>query len=48
MYDKVKLLTKKCTQKIEGSITDKKMKKILFDQEEIAKRWVVYIKELYV
>ena len=45
MYDKVKELTKKCTQKGGGSITDKR--KILFDQEEITKRWVEYIKELY-
>ena len=46
MYNKVKELTKKCTQKGGGSITDKSGK-ILFDQEEIAKRWVEYIKELY-
>ena len=46
MYDKVKELTKKCTQKGGGSITDKNGK-ILFDQKEIAKRWVEYIKELY-
>ena len=46
MYDKVKELTKKHAQKAEGSITDKNGK-ILFDQEEIAKRWVEYIKELY-
>ena len=46
MYDKVKQLTKKCKQKGEGSITDKNGKR-LFDQEEIAKRWVEYIKELY-
>ena len=45
MYDKVKELTKKCTLKGGGSITDKKGK-ILFDQEEIDKRWVEYIKEL--
>ena len=35
MYDKLKQLTKKCTQKGVGSITDKNGK-ILFDQEEIA------------
>ena len=46
MYDKVKQLTKKYTKKGEGSITDKNGK-ILFDQEEIAKRWVEYIEELY-
>ena len=46
MYDKVKELTKKCTLKGGGSITDKNGK-ILFDQEEIDKRWVEYIKELY-
>ena len=46
MYDKVKELTKKCTQKGEVSITDKNGK-ILFDQEEMAKRWVGYIKELH-
>ena len=46
MYDKVKEITKKCTQKGGGSITDKNGK-ILFDQEEIDKRWVEYIKELY-
>ena len=46
MYDKMKELTKKCTQKCGGSITDKNGK-ILFDQEEIAKRWFEYIKELY-
>ena len=46
MYDKVKELTKKCTQKVGGSITDKNGK-ILFDQKEIAKRWVEYINELY-
>ena len=46
MYDKVKQLTKKCTLKGGGSITDKNGK-ILFDQEEIDKRWVEYIKELY-
>ena len=46
MYDKVKELTKKCTQKEGRSITDKNGK-ILFDQEEIAKRWVEYMKELY-
>ena len=46
MYDKVKELTKKCTLKGEGSITDKNGK-ILFDQEEIDKRWVECIKELY-
>ena len=46
MYDKVKQLTKKCTQKGEGSMTDKNGK-ILFYQEEIAKTWVEYIKELY-
>ena len=42
----MKGLTKKCTQKGAGSIIDKNGK-ILFDQEEIAKRWVEYIKELY-
>ena len=36
MYAKVKELTKKCTQKGGGSVTDKNGK-ILFDQEEIAK-----------
>ena len=46
MYDKVKELTKKCTLKGGGSITDKNGK-ILFDQEEIDKSWVEYIKELY-
>ena len=46
MYDKVKELTKKCTLKGGGSILDKNGK-ILFDQEEIDKRWVEYIKELY-
>ena len=46
MYDKVKELTKKCIKKGGGSITDKNGK-ILFDQEEIDKRWVEYIKELY-
>ena len=46
MYDKVKELRKKCIQKDGGSITDKNGK-ILFDQEDIAKRWVEYIKELY-
>ena len=46
MYGKVKELTKKCTLKGGGSITDKNGK-ILFDQEEIDKRWVEYIKELY-
>ena len=46
MYDKVKELNKKCTLKGGGSITDKNGK-ILFDQEEIDKRWVEYIKELY-
>ena len=46
MYDKVRQLKKKCTQKGEGSITDKNGK-MLFDQEEIAMRWVEYIKELY-
>ena len=46
MYGKVKELTKKCTLKGEGSITDKNGK-ILFDKEEIDKRWVEYIKELY-
>ena len=46
MYDKVKKLTKKWTQKGGGSITDKNGK-ILFDQEEIAKRLAEYIKELY-
>ena len=46
MYDKVKELTRKCTLKGGGSITDKNGK-ILFDQEEIDKRWVEYIKELY-
>ena len=45
MYDKVKELTKKCTLKGGGSITDKNGK-ILFDQEETDKRWVEYIKEL--
>ena len=45
MYDKVKELTKKCTQKDGGSITDENGK-MLFDQEEIAKRWFEYIKEL--
>ena len=45
MY-KVKELTKKCTQKCGGSITDKNGK-ILFDQEELSKRWVEYIKQLY-
>ena len=34
MYDKVKELTRKCTLKSGGSITDKNGK-ILFDQEEI-------------
>ena len=43
MYDKVKELTEKCTQKGGRSITDKNGK-ILFDQEEIAKRLVEYIK----
>ena len=46
MYDKVKEQTKKCTLKSGGSITNKKGE-ILFDQEEIDKRWVEYIKELY-
>ena len=46
MYDKVKELTKKCTLKGGGYITDKNGK-ILFEQEEIDKRWVEYIKELY-
>ena len=46
MYDNVKELTKKCTRKGGGSITDKNGK-ILFDQEEIATRWVEYVKELY-
>ena len=46
MYDKVKELTKKCTLKDGGPITDKNGK-ILFDQEEVDKRWVEYIKELY-
>ena len=46
MYAKVKELAKKCTQKGGGSITDKNGK-ILSDQEEIAKRWVKYIKGLY-
>ena len=46
MYDKVKELTMKCTLKGGGSITDKNGK-ILFDQEEIDKTWVEYIKELY-
>ena len=46
MHDKVKELTKKCTLKSGGSIADK-YGKILFDQEEIVKRWVEYIKELY-
>ena len=46
MYDKVKQLAKKCTQKGGGSFTGKNGK-ILFEQEEIAKRWVEYIKELY-
>ena len=45
-YDEVKELTKKCTLKGGGSITDKN-EKILFGQEEIDKRWVEYIKELY-
>ena len=46
MYDKVKGLTKKCTVRSGGSITDKNGK-ILFYQEENCKRWVEYIKELY-
>ena len=46
MYDKVKEITKKFTQKGGGSITEKNGK-ILFDQKEIAKRWVEYRKELY-
>ena len=46
MYDKAKELTKKCTLKCGVSITDKNGE-ILFDQEEIDKRWVEYIKELY-
>ena len=46
MYDKVKELTKKCNQKGGGSIKDRSGK-ILFDQEEIARRSVEYIKELY-
>ena len=46
MYNKVKELTKKCTLKGGGSITDKNGK-IVFDQEEIDKTWVEFIKELY-
>ena len=42
MYDKVKELTKKCTLKGGGSITDNNGK-MLFDQEVIDKRWVEYI-----
>ena len=40
---KVKELTNKCTLKSGGSIMDKNVK-ILFDQEEIDKRWVEYIR----
>ena len=43
MYDKVRELTKNVHLKGGGSITDKNGK-ILFDQEEIDKRWVEYIK----
>ena len=46
MYDKVKELTKKCALKGGGSITNKNGK-ILFDQEEIDKKLVEYIKDLY-
>ena len=46
MYDKMKELIKKCTHNGGGSITDKNGK-VQFDQKEIAKRWVEYIKELY-
>ena len=46
MYEKVKELAMKCTLKSGGSIGDKNGK-ILFDQEEIDKRWTEYIKELY-
>ena len=42
----MKEITKKCTHKGGGSITHKNGK-ILFDQEQINKRWVEYIKELY-
>ena len=45
MYDKVKELTKKCTLKGGGYITDKNGK-ILFEQEGIDKRWVEYIKRV--
>ena len=45
MYDKVKEL-RNAHLKVEDLIQIK-MEKILFDQEEIDKRWVEYIKELY-
>ena len=46
MYDTVKELTKKCTLKVGGSITDKNGKKYYLIKKKLM-RWVEYIKELY-
>ena len=47
MHNKVKELTSKNTKKKASGCTKDKNGNILFNQEEIAARWVKYITELY-
>ena len=47
MHSKVKELTSKNTKKKASGCIKDKNGNILFDQEEIAARWVEYITELY-
>ena len=47
MHNKVKELTSKNTKKKASGCIKDKNGNILFDQEEIAARWVEYITELY-
>ena len=48
MHNKVKELTSKNTKKKPSGCIKDKNGNILFNQEEIAARWVKYITELYV
>ena len=47
MHNKVKELTLKNTEKKASGCIKDKNGNILFDQEEIAARWLEYITELY-
>ena len=47
MHNKVKELTSKNTKKKASGCIKDKNENILFNQEEIAGRWVEYITELY-